>query len=115
MEKLTPNERAAYVLREAFDYSHAQIADILSSTAPAVRQLVSRARKHIASKRRAPVTAAEQRELLTTFLAAARSGDMATLRRRAVSDHERADFRGVAQGRRCARPAHGQRHHGRRT
>jgi len=81
MEKLTPNERAAYVLREAFDYSYAQIADILSSTEPAVRQLVSRARKHIAGERRASVTAAEQRELLTTFLAAARSGDLTALER----------------------------------
>ncbi|MEV6825187.1 RNA polymerase sigma-70 factor [Amycolatopsis sp. NPDC051102] len=81
MEKLTPGERAAYVLREAFDYSYAQIADILSSTESAVRQLVSRARKHIAGERRAPVPAAEQRELLTAFLAAARSGDMASLER----------------------------------
>jgi RNA polymerase sigma-70 factor (ECF subfamily) len=79
MEKLTPGERAAYVLREAFDYSYAQIAEILSSSEPAVRQLVSRARKHIASERRAPVTAAEQRELLTAFLAAARSGDLTAL------------------------------------
>lgn len=81
MEKLNPNERAAYVLREAFDYSYAQIADILSSTEPAVRQMVSRARKHIASERRTPVTAAEQRELLTTFIAAARSGDLTALER----------------------------------
>src|SRR5919198_368268 len=73
MEKLTPNERAAYVLREAFDYAYGQIADVLTSTEPAVRQLVSRARKHIASERRTPATAAEQRELLTAFLAAARS------------------------------------------
>src|SRR3954452_13672653 len=81
MEKLTPKERAAYILREAFDYTYAQIADILRSTEPAVRQLVSRARKHIASERRAPVTAAEQRELLTTFIAAARSGDLTALER----------------------------------
>jgi RNA polymerase sigma-70 factor (TIGR02957 family) len=81
MEKLTPGERAAYVLREAFDYSYAQIAEILSSSEPAVRQLVSRARKHIASERRAPVAAAEQRELLTAFLAAARSGDLTALER----------------------------------
>ena len=81
MEKLTPNERAAYVLREAFDYSYAQIADILSSTEPAVRQLVSRARKHITGERRAPVAAAEQRELLTTFLTAARMGDLTALER----------------------------------
>ena len=81
MERLTSNERAAYVLREAFDYSYAQIADILSSTEPAVRQLVSRARKHIAGDRHAPVAAAEQRELLTTFLTAARMGDLTALER----------------------------------
>ncbi|WP_290057073.1 RNA polymerase sigma-70 factor [Amycolatopsis solani] len=81
MEKLTPGERAAYVLREAFDYSYAQIADILSSTEAAVRQLVSRARKHLKGERHASVPAAEQRELLTTFLAAARSGDLAELER----------------------------------
>lgn len=81
MEKLTPNERAAYVLREAFDYSYARIADILSSTEPAVRQLASRARKHIAGGRGAPVAAAAQRELLTAFLAAARSGNVAALER----------------------------------
>jgi RNA polymerase sigma-70 factor (TIGR02957 family) len=79
MEKLTPNERAAYVLREAFDYPYGQIADILNSTEPAVRQLVSRARKHVTGERRAPVTAEAQKELLTAFLAAARSGDMAAL------------------------------------
>lgn len=86
MEKLAPNERAAYVLREAFDYSYAEIADILKSTEPAVRQSVSRARKHMTRERRAPVTAAAQRELLTTFLDAARSGDMAALERLFAAD-----------------------------
>src|SRR3954447_14811180 len=43
MEKLTPNERAACVLREAFDYPSGQIAGILQLNEPAVRQLVSRA------------------------------------------------------------------------
>jgi RNA polymerase sigma-70 factor (TIGR02957 family) len=86
MEKLTPNERAAYVLREAFDYPYAQIAEILQSTEPAVRQLVSRARKHVAGERRAPASAAAQRELLTTFVAAARSGDMAALERLLTAD-----------------------------
>jgi RNA polymerase sigma factor (sigma-70 family) len=79
MEKLTPNERAAYVLREAFDYPYAQIADILRSTEPAVRQLVSRARKHVAGERRTPASGAAQRELLATFLQAARSGDLGAL------------------------------------
>lgn len=81
MEKLTPNERAAYVLREAFDYPYGLIADILRSTEPAARQLVSRARRHMTEERRTPVSAAAQRKLLATFLAAARSGDMAALER----------------------------------
>src|SRR5215813_4120974 len=79
MEKLTPNERAAYVLREAFDYPYAQIADILQLTEPVVRQLVSRARKHMAGERRTPASAGAQRELLTSFITAARSGDMTAL------------------------------------
>ncbi|MEJ2852119.1 MULTISPECIES: RNA polymerase sigma factor SigJ [unclassified Saccharothrix] len=86
MEKLTPNERAAYVLREAFDYAYGEIAEILRSTEPAVRQLVSRARKHVAGERRLPVTADAQRELLTTFLTAARTGDMTALERLLAAD-----------------------------
>ncbi|GIG68465.1 RNA polymerase sigma-70 factor [Phytomonospora endophytica] len=81
MERLTPNERAAYVLREAFDYPYAQIAGILRSTETAVRQLVSRARRHVAGERRAPASPAAQRELLAAFVTAARSGDMAALER----------------------------------
>jgi RNA polymerase sigma-70 factor (TIGR02957 family) len=79
MEKLTANERAAYVLREAFDYPYAQIADVLESTEPAVRQLVSRARKHVTGERRTPVSADAQRQLLTSFVAAARTGNMTAL------------------------------------
>jgi RNA polymerase sigma-70 factor (ECF subfamily) len=79
MEKLTPHERAAYVLREAFDYPYPQIATILQSTEPAVRQLVSRARKHIVGGRKIPVPETAQRQLLATFLEAARVGDLATL------------------------------------
>ena len=79
MEKLTPQERAAYVLREAFDYPYPQIADILQSTEPAVRQLVSRARKHVTGERKIPVPETAQRRLLATFLEAARSGDLQAL------------------------------------
>jgi RNA polymerase sigma-70 factor (ECF subfamily) len=81
MERLTATERAAYVLREAFDYPYGQIAEILQSTEPAARQLVSRAKKHVAGERRAPVVASAQRELLDTFIAAARSGELAALER----------------------------------
>jgi RNA polymerase sigma-70 factor (TIGR02957 family) len=79
LEKLTPTERAAYVLREAFDYTYTRIAEILSLTEANVRQLVSRARKHIAASRRAPSTRAEQQRLLSTFIAAAQQGDAASL------------------------------------
>jgi RNA polymerase sigma-70 factor (ECF subfamily) len=86
MEKLTPNERAAYVLREAFDYPYSQIADILQSTEPAVRQLVSRARKHVTGERKVPVSDVMQRELLATFLEAARTGDLDALEKLFAAD-----------------------------
>jgi RNA polymerase sigma-70 factor (ECF subfamily) len=79
LERLTSNERAAYVLREAFDYPYAQVADILGLKEPAVRQLVSRARRQVMGDRRAPVRTAEHRRLLSAFVGAARSGDLAAL------------------------------------
>jgi RNA polymerase sigma-70 factor (TIGR02957 family) len=79
LEKLSPKERAAYVLREAFDYSYRQIVDILHMDEANTRQLVSRARKHIADGRRTPVSKDEQRRLLGAFIDAAQKGDMAGL------------------------------------
>ena len=79
LERLTSNERAAYVLREAFDYPYSQIAEILALKEPAVRQLVSRARRRVTGERRTPVPTGEQRRLLTAFVRAARSGDLAEL------------------------------------
>ena len=79
LEKLSPTERAAYILREAFDYAYRQIADILQMEEANTRQLVSRARKHIADDRRTPVRSGEQRRLLEAFVAAAQKGDMAAL------------------------------------
>src|SRR5580704_16490712 len=79
LEKLSPTERAAYVLREAFDYSYRQIADILQIEEANTRQLVSRGRKHIADGRRTPASSKEQRRLLETFIDAAQKGDLVTL------------------------------------
>jgi RNA polymerase sigma-70 factor (TIGR02957 family) len=79
LEKLSPTERAAYVLREAFDYSYRQIADILQMEEANTRQLVSRARKHIADERRTPASSEEQRRLLEAFIGAAQKGDVAAL------------------------------------
>lgn len=59
LERLSPSERAAYVLREAFDYPYRQIADVLRLTESNTRQLVTRARRHVADGRRVPVTPAE--------------------------------------------------------
>ncbi|SEH03967.1 RNA polymerase sigma-70 factor, ECF subfamily [Nonomuraea solani] len=79
LERLSPTERAAYVLREAFDYPYRQIADIVGLNEAAVRQLVSRARKRVLVERRKPVAGAEQRRLLTAFVTAARAGDLTAL------------------------------------
>ncbi|GII82175.1 RNA polymerase sigma factor [Sphaerisporangium siamense] len=79
LERLTPTERAAYVLREAFVYPYAQIADILRLSPVNARQLVSRARKRLAAGRHEPIDETEHRRLLGAFLAAARTGNVAAL------------------------------------
>ena len=79
LEKLTPVERAAYVLREAFDYAYPEIADMLELSLANVRKIVSRARRHLSDERRATVDAAEHRRLLVAFVSAARTGDVASL------------------------------------
>jgi RNA polymerase sigma factor (sigma-70 family) len=75
LEKLTPTERAAYILREAFDYPYPRIAEVVSCSVVSARQLVSRARAHISSTKNATVDPAAQRRLLEAFLTAARKGD----------------------------------------
>ncbi|MBZ9639815.1 RNA polymerase sigma-70 factor [Streptomyces sp. PSKA30] len=79
LEKLNPVERAAYVLREAFDYPYKQVADILETSEANTRQLVSRARKHLASERRERVSPVDHKRLLEVFLAAAQTGNLAVL------------------------------------
>ena len=86
LEKLSPTERAAYILREAFDYSYDQIAHILRSTEANARQLVTRARKHVSDGRRKSVTSGEQRRLLNAFIVASQKGDLAALEKLFASD-----------------------------
>ncbi len=86
MEKLTPTERAAYVLRESFDFPYQQIASILELKEAAARQLVARARKHIRAGHRAPASPQEHRRLLAAFLDAAQSGDLDGLKDLLVAD-----------------------------
>ena len=81
LEKLPPAERAAYVLREAFEYSHRQIAEVLDITESNARQIVTRARRHIAGERRVPARKAERERLLRAFITAAQQGEVASLER----------------------------------
>jgi RNA polymerase sigma-70 factor (ECF subfamily) len=75
MERLSPNERAVYVLREAFDYPHREIAEILDITEAASQQIFHRARKHVADGRtRTEIDEAAARRIVEEFLAAATSG-----------------------------------------
>jgi RNA polymerase sigma-70 factor (ECF subfamily) len=86
LEKLSPMERAAFVLREAFDYPYEEIASILQLSGANTRQLVSRARKHIATQRRNPVSAGEHQRLVRAFLVASQTGDLAALEQLLASD-----------------------------
>lgn len=78
LERLTPNERAVYVLREAFAYPHREIAEILDITEAASQQIHHRAKKHIADGRArgagAGIDEAAARRVVEEFLAAATSG-----------------------------------------
>ncbi len=76
MERLSANERAVYVLREAFDYSHGEIAEILDLTESNCQQIYRRAKQHVATDRaRAEVDGATARRIVEEFLAAAVSGE----------------------------------------
>jgi RNA polymerase sigma-70 factor (ECF subfamily) len=86
LERLTPTERAAYVLREAFGYPYSQIGEVLQVQEDNARQLVARGRKHIAAERRAPVDSAQQKRLLEALVAAAQQGDLQRLERLLAED-----------------------------
>ncbi len=86
LERLSPTERAAYVLREAFNYTYKDISEIVHVEEANARQLVTRARQHVADGRRARVSSAEQKRLLHAFIAAARTGDLAGLERLFTAD-----------------------------
>ena len=75
LERLSPNVRAVYVLKEAFGYPHREIAEILDITEAASQQLFHRAKKHVAQgKARTEIDEAAARRIVDEFLAAATSG-----------------------------------------
>jgi RNA polymerase sigma-70 factor (ECF subfamily) len=79
--KLSHSERAAYVLREAFDYPYRQIAGVLATSEANARQLVTRARVRLANGRRRQVSTAEQQRFVDAFVDAGQTGDLTTLER----------------------------------
>jgi RNA polymerase sigma-70 factor (ECF subfamily) len=79
--KLSHSERAAYVLREAFDYPYRQIAGVLATSEANARQLVTRARVRLANGRRRQVGTAEQQRFVDAFVDAGQTGDLTTLER----------------------------------
>jgi RNA polymerase sigma-70 factor (ECF subfamily) len=106
LERLSPAERTAFLLHDVFGFGFEEVAGVVGRTPAAVRQLASRARRHVEDGRpRFPPTRAEQQRLVTAFAAACGSGDMEQLV--ALLDPEvvwRADGGGKVT---AARPAEG--------
>jgi RNA polymerase sigma-70 factor (ECF subfamily) len=80
LESLSPEQRAVLLLRDVFDYRYEEIAPIVGKSEDNVRQLASRARKHVEDGRPRFQTSREQREeLARKFFAAAEEGDLGGL------------------------------------
>ncbi|GAA1512958.1 RNA polymerase sigma factor SigJ [Sphaerisporangium rubeum] len=108
LERLTPPERAAFVLREAFGHSHREVAGILDVEEAHARQLYHRARERVGEERTRFSASPEQRSrMLEVFLSAALRGDLATLEHMLAEDAVSwADGGGKAAA--AARPVHGR-------
>jgi RNA polymerase sigma-70 factor (TIGR02957 family) len=77
LERLTPVERAVYVLHELFGYSHDEVAAIVEKSSANCRQILARARRHVEAGRPRFEPSRDRREaLLARFLAAVRVGDV---------------------------------------
>jgi RNA polymerase sigma-70 factor (TIGR02957 family) len=89
LESLSPEQRAVLLLHDVFDYAYPQIAEIVGKSEDNVRQLASRARKHVAQGRPRFQTTREQRDALASrFFAAAEEGDLAGLEALLAADVE---------------------------
>jgi RNA polymerase sigma-70 factor (ECF subfamily) len=77
LERLTPVERAVFILREVFDFTYGEIAAALGQTEANCRQLLHRAREHVGTMRRRFDTTKQQHELLLgRFIEATRNGNI---------------------------------------
>ncbi|MFF3648019.1 RNA polymerase sigma-70 factor [Streptomyces sp. NPDC002181] len=80
LETLSPLERAVFVLKEVFDFSHAEIAEALERSEAAVRQAAHRAREHVRARRpRFTADRSRRREVTERFFAATTGGDVNAL------------------------------------
>lgn len=80
LEQLGPDERAAFLLKDVFDYDYPDIAPLLDHSPANCRQLVHRARQRLqAGKPRFAVSAGQHRDLLTRFMDASQRGDQAAI------------------------------------
>ncbi|KUI29397.1 RNA polymerase subunit sigma-24 [Mycobacterium sp. IS-1496] len=81
LETLTPDERAVFVLREVFAFSHDEIATAIGKSTTAVRQMAHRAREHVQSRRKRfePVDPKTSTEITMRFFIAASTGDVDSL------------------------------------
>jgi len=77
LESLSPEQRAAFLLREVFDEPYERIAEIIGTSAQNARQLVTRARRHVDERRpRFEVSREQREELAARFFAAVEEGDL---------------------------------------
>jgi RNA polymerase sigma factor (sigma-70 family) len=84
---LTPNQRAAYILREGFGYTYDRIATLLQLSAVNARQQVARAQRRLGTRsHRQEVDSAAHQRLVQAFLGAARTGDLASLEHVLLAD-----------------------------
>jgi RNA polymerase sigma factor (sigma-70 family) len=86
LQRLSPIERAVFVLREAFDYPFRDIAETLGISEANARQLGRRARMHLAEPRHLPVHHADRDRLLHAFVDAAQAGAVARLEHLLAAD-----------------------------
>jgi RNA polymerase sigma-70 factor (TIGR02957 family) len=87
LESLSPDQRAAFLLRDVFDYSYAEIAGVVGTTEDNARQLAGRARRHVDQRRPRFEASREARDRLAErFFAAAREGDLAGLEQLLAAD-----------------------------
>jgi RNA polymerase sigma-70 factor (TIGR02957 family) len=108
LERLTPEERATFLLHEVFDYPHARIAEILGKSDAAVRQLAVRARKRVGEREPRFETSREQRErLVSRFVEAFEEGNLEALEGVLAAE---VTLRGDGGGKvpALARPIHGR-------